>query len=52
MCKQIDKEATKKKILEVAKDNIINKDGFNKLMENDADIRMVALFWGVELVYE
>jgi len=50
--KKINKKATAEKILEVARDSIYDINLFNKLMEDDEDIKAVALLWEVELVYE
>lgn len=49
--RKINKKATTEKILEVAKDSIHDMNSFNKLMEDDEDIKAVALLWEVELVY-
>ena len=52
MKKKLNKEATIQKILEKAKGHITDIDSFNKLMQNEEDIRDAALLWEVELVFE
>ena len=49
--KTINKEATVKNIMKVAKGHIKDYDIFNKLISNDEDLKLLALFWSVEIVY-
>jgi hypothetical protein len=49
--KKLNKEATIQNILEKAKGHITDMDAFNKLMQDEENIRDAAMLWEAEIVY-
>lgn len=50
--RKLNKEATIQNILEKAKGHITDIDNFNKLMQDEENIRDAAMLWEAEIVYE
>ena len=50
--KKLNKEATIQNILEKAEGHITDIDNFNKLMQDEENIRDAAMLWEAEIVYE